>query len=394
MSMLRRVLIPFLVVAVPVAAMTAFILFGLRETNEEREPSTPEPSAVFGTADWPIFRGDAQLTGRAAGEMPDELSLEWEFATGGAVKGTPVVADGMVYTASTDKKVYALDLRTGKPLWQTELDGEIEASPLVVEDRLYVGTMEGTLFGLDRGDGRVLWSFESRDKVVGSVNAADVDGQTVILLGSYDGTLYALDTDGGLLWRYETDSYINGTPAVLDGQAAVGGCDAFLHLVSLADPNAVRKVDTGSYIPSSPAVSDGMAYVGNFEGKLMAIDTAKAQIAWTYENKDVAFFAVPAVSESTVIAGTREGRLIFLDRPTGRELRTFTAGEAIDSSPVICGDRVLFGSDDGRLYMVDIAGGREVWSYTLGRPIASSPAVANNFVLVGCDDGKVYAFTR
>lgn len=391
MSILRRVLVSFLVLALPAAAMIAYILAWKKAEIRQQQK---QAAVSFGTRDWSIFRGDGLLTGRAAGSLPMKLAQAWQFKTGGAVKSTPVVYDGIVYVSSSDKHVYALDVQTGGALWQTELDGEIEASPLVHGGRVYVGTLEGTLFALDGQMGEVLWSFKSGDKIVGSVNTAVVDGQTQILLGGYDGSLYALETDGVLLWKYETDSYINGTPAVFDGQAAVGGCDAFLHLVPLNDPNGVRRVDTGSYVPSSPAVLDGMAYVGNFEGKLLAIDTAKAQVAWTYENKDASFFAVPAVRDDLVVAGTREGLLIFLDCQTGKEVRNFRAGDAINSGPVLCGDEVLFGCDDGRLYRVSIQTGKEVATYNLGRPILSSPAIADNYVLVGCDDGSVYAFKQ
>ena len=393
MSMVRRVLVPFLIMALPVAAMMAYILYaGKAKINESKSAADTVQTVSFGMANWTIFRGDQQLTGQAEGELPDTLSLKSQFTTDGEVKATPVVADGIVYVGSADKQVYALDLQTEKRLWQTELDGEIEASCLILDNCIYVGTMKGTLFALNHKDGKILWSFKSRDKVAGSVNCAEANEQAIILLASYDGTMYALDIEGTLLWKYETDSYINGTPAVFNSTAAVGGCDAFLHLVPLTDPNNVRKVDTESYIPSSPAVLDGMAYVGNFEGSILAIDTHKAKIVWTYKNKDASFFAACAAADDIIVAGSREGNLYILDRATGKEKHVFKAGNSIESSPVICGNKVVFGCNDGRLYIVNTVDGKEIWSYNLGRPIISSPAVANNLVLVGCDDGNVYVF--
>jgi outer membrane protein assembly factor BamB len=34
--------------------------------------------------------------------------LRWKFGTGGAITGTPLVADDIVYVGSTDHQIYAL----------------------------------------------------------------------------------------------------------------------------------------------------------------------------------------------------------------------------------------------------------------------------------------------
>ncbi len=98
--------------------------------------------------------------------------------------------------------------------------------------------------------------------------------------------------------------------------------------------------------------------------------------------------------QNVVIVGGRDDRLHCISRDDGKQVWTFKANGAIDSSPVICGDKVVFGAEDGRLYVVTLADGKRLWSYETGQAITSSPAVAAGLVVVGCNDGYVYAFGR
>jgi outer membrane protein assembly factor BamB len=72
----------------------------------------------------------------------------WNFATGGKVDSSPVVAGSRVYAGSHDGSLYVLDLATGKELQRLKLDGPISASPAVSNGWLVIGTERGTIYGL------------------------------------------------------------------------------------------------------------------------------------------------------------------------------------------------------------------------------------------------------
>src|SRR4051794_12700174 len=83
-------------------------------------------------ADWPVFRGDAAMTGTAAdAKLPDQLQEKWRFKTGNAIEGAPAVVGGVAYVASADKFLYAVDLATGKEKWKQKLGSPLKASPAV-----------------------------------------------------------------------------------------------------------------------------------------------------------------------------------------------------------------------------------------------------------------------
>ncbi len=67
-----------------------------------------------------------------------------------------------------------------------------------------------------------------------------------MLIGSYDGSLYALDTaTGKQVWKVSTDNYVHATPAIWNGVAYFGGCDEYFHGVRIADGSELVDMDTG-----------------------------------------------------------------------------------------------------------------------------------------------------
>ena len=67
---------------------------------------------------------------KAKAKLPEQLEVRWEYKTGDAVEGAPAIAGGVVYVASFDKHLHAIDLATGKAKWKVKL-GAMKASGIV-----------------------------------------------------------------------------------------------------------------------------------------------------------------------------------------------------------------------------------------------------------------------
>lgn len=344
--------------------------------------------------DWPQFHGDQAQSGFVAGNLPEQLSLSWRFKAGDEVKSSPAIVQGRVYIGSSDKHLYALDVKTGKQIWSTVLDDAVEASPTLVDNVVYIGTLAGTLYALDAESGSQRWRFSTGGKLAGGVNwFRNSKDQLQILMGSYDAFLYCIDAQTGKsVWAYQTGSYINGSPAVDGGYCAFGGCDAVVHVLSVTDGAKAGEVNTDSYIAGSPTVRGSHVYAANYHGELLKALLISGEIVWRYSIEDSPFISSPAANDEVVVIGGGDMRVHCVDSLTGKARWAYTTLGAVNSSPVIAGDKVLVGSDDGRLYLLSLSDGRLIWSYEIGRSITSSPAVADGTVVVGCDDGMVYCF--
>ena len=74
----------------------------------------------------------------------------WEFTTGGGVSSSPAIgSDGTVYVGSKDKKLYAINGKTGVKLWEFETGDWVVSSPAIGSDgTVYVGSQDNKLYAL------------------------------------------------------------------------------------------------------------------------------------------------------------------------------------------------------------------------------------------------------
>src|SRR6267378_1025967 len=102
------------------------------------------------------------------------LEVAWthfpERATRG-IQSTPLAADGVLYYSGSYSRVIALDMKTGKPVWDTRLvDSKkltvgFTGAPLAVKDTVIIGSQggewpgRGPIFGVDGKSGQKKWEF-------------------------------------------------------------------------------------------------------------------------------------------------------------------------------------------------------------------------------------------
>jgi outer membrane protein assembly factor BamB len=60
-----------------------------------------------------MFHGDVAHTGYSSGSGPSTNQALWVFKTNGKIWSSPAVANGIVYIASFDRNVYAINAATG-----------------------------------------------------------------------------------------------------------------------------------------------------------------------------------------------------------------------------------------------------------------------------------------
>jgi len=344
-------------------------------------------------ADWPLFRGGPLMTGVGEAKLPDQLDERWTFKCGNSVEGAPAIAGGVVYVASTDKHVYALDLATGKPKWKVKI-GPSKASPCVRGDRVYVGDLDGKFYCLKAADGAKVWEFETGGEITSGCN---FHGEN-ILIGSHDATLYCLDAAGKKLWEVKTEGPVNGSPVVVGDTTFVAGCDSILHVLDAKTGKELGTVDLGGQAAATAAVLGDFAYVGTMTNQVVGIDWKNRKKAWEFEasRRQQPFYASAAVTDSLVIAGSRDKKVYGIDRKTGKEAWNFTADSQVDASPVVVGDRVYVGclSDQGLFYVLDLKTGQKRQELNLDSAVCGSAAVGPDCLVVGTDKGTVYCLGK
>jgi quinohemoprotein ethanol dehydrogenase len=159
------------------------------------------------------------------------LGLDWFYAfdTHRGLEATPIVVDGMMFTTGAWSRVYALDARNGKLLWefnpQVPPEWAVHACCDVVnrgvaiwQGSVFVGTLDGRLISLNAKTGAVNWTVQTTDRtkpytITGAPRV--VKGKVIIGNGGAEfgvrGYVSAYDAETGVLaWGFST---VPGNPA-------------------------------------------------------------------------------------------------------------------------------------------------------------------------------------
>ena len=119
------------------------------------------------------------------------------------VESSPVVRDGIVYVGSSDAAaLYAVDARSGRPVWTTDVWGWAWGQPAVTDGRVYMGTSalggyavahRAGIMAVDRATGAPAWRHLAppvAEKAYGFTGSTAVGGGRVYA-ASLDGKVYA-----------------------------------------------------------------------------------------------------------------------------------------------------------------------------------------------------------
>jgi len=273
--------------------------------------------------------------------------------------------------------------------WKYETGNTIVySSPVIGRDgTIYIGSFDGYLYAI-HSDGTLKWRYSTGDQI-NSPPAIGPDG--TIYVGSRDNYLYAVNPDGTLKWRYQTGGDVDSSPAIgPDGTIYVGSDDYYLYAIN-SNGTLKWRYQTGGEVLSVPAVdSNGTIYVGSKDGYLYAINS-DGTLKWHYHTGGQVN-STPAVgSDVTIYVGSRDNYLYAVN-PDGTLKWRYQTGGDVDSSPAIGPDGTIYvGSCDGYLYAIN-PNGTLKWGYETGNIIVSSPAVdVNGTIYVGSEDNYLYA---
>ncbi len=265
--------------------------------------------------------------------------------------------------------------------WPYAANGTLFSSPAVgPQGQVVFGTYsgydetdaDGSVYCLNP-DGTLRWRFDGVDWFDSSP-AIGPDG--TVYIGCWDNYLYALDAHSlkfgptAYLWRFPTNSAISATPTIgPDGTLYVGSLDGFMYAVW---PDGTERwvfgeVDEDFSPISGQAILDrtgNVLYFGSDAGILYAVDAATGDMIWSFqvppnhdfdpENPARAIFGSPVLSENGELYFTCENGMLYeVDRSDGTLVNYFPASDSILSSPVVGrGGEIYMAASDGFLYCI------------------------------------------
>lgn len=285
-------------------------------------------------------------------------TVAWELKGGGGF-GTPTVDGDTVYVGSSDGKLYAVAIPTGKARWTYDAKEDLSTRPALAGGLVLVASLQDTVFAVDAATGAWRWHHrrEQKPDTLTIHGAASVSvGGGVAFAGYSDGFVAALDVGTGQA-RWERQVAPSGTHLDVDSIALDGD-----RLYAAAYSGAVLAVDarSGDAVWSRPAPGATRVAVGAGSvfavtaSSILALAPASGAVLWTAP-LDGSPGGTPAMAGKWLVVPAGSGGLRWLEAATGRTLRRFEPGTGVLAAPGVGGGRVYVLSNGGDLFALDLS---------------------------------------
>ena len=317
-----------------------------------------------------------------------EVEPIWRFKCEDEVRGSPLIANNVVYAGAYDNNLYAINAQDGKLIWKYATDGGLPGSPVAHEELVLVGSEDRRLHAVSARAGRIQWTYYTD----GPIRCTPRVAAGHLFVGSDDSYLHAVNLNTGRrAWRCQVGGPVRSRPAVSTERLYFGCESGEFYCIDFSGEYKWR-FKAKRAVTSSPLLHDGALFFGSVDGHIYGLEAASGWTIWKFRaNRPV--ISSPAVAGYTLFIGSADKHLYAIDVRSGRELWRFETEEQVTSSPAATDEVVYIGSVDGWLYALDSATGRLRWKFHSGAPITSSPSVVNGIVYVGSNDHHVYALS-
>jgi quinohemoprotein ethanol dehydrogenase len=363
-----------LTVAISVAGMTAALFAQAFAAGQVADAPNP--------AEWRLYgNGPSQFFYSPIDQINDKnvsrLGLAWsvDLPTKDGPVGNILVADGVAYESAAGSRVFAVDLKTHKLLWQfdpqinfaggslgTFMAARLQRGLALDGDRVFIATADCRLIALDKNTGQKLWDKKTCEKssgLFGGTGAPHV-GNGLVFAGATCGDMInrrgftvALDQKTGEeKWRFygvpifPNEPYGGQETPALEMAAKTWGSNVPQEQVACGgnwegityDPvlNLVY-VPTSGDVPWGPNGRAKDAGDELFAGSIVALNADTGEYVWHYKlaphdgwnweafQSIVTDLTFDGQKRRVVINAPKHGFLITLDAKTGQ----FISGDKI-----------------------------------------------------------------
>lgn len=324
----------------------------------------PPPEWAKNAGSWPSH--NAGLANRRANLNTEidardvhELRRRWTFALRykggfGAFTSNPIVLGGVVYLEDPDSTVFALSLKTGKPIWTHAYRSMTPSggpNGVAYGYGLLFGATEDSVFALRPGSGKQVWIRKlagNRDEGIdmapqlygGKVLISTIPGSsTSFYRGGPYGIVYALDAKTGRVdWRFSTvkgggalwgDPKRNGGgglwyPPAVDsmGRVFIGVGNPSPYPLTASVPNARSR-------PGANLYTDSLVALNGSNGKLLWHRQVTPHDLRDYDFQDSPVLATEKIHGArteVVIGAGKSGKVVAFRADDGKRLWTLPIG--------------------------------------------------------------------
>ena len=328
-------------------------------------------------------------------DLSEQASTQ-EFASPATKLGAGPSED-VLFVGSHDGWFYSLSARRGEVLWKRKL-GSVSSRPTVEGFSIYVGSDDGTLFCLDL-EGTVRWRYRTKGPILESPK---VVGDLLIFANEAD-QVYALDAKtGSYRWQYKSETPDEFT---LRGHAGISAEGDLLFTGFSNGTLVALRTNTGSVawmtslkgegdrfvdVDSTPVINGSVVYASSSSGGLFAVDKTTGLIRWRNPIEGAGPLTLDedrlylAAANNGMYALDFEGRVIW---------RQGNHGGGEPARPLVSDDHLIYALSDGGVFVADKRTGVLSQFFDPGYGISARPTLARDRLFVVSNSAILYALT-
>ncbi|QNH24724.1 outer membrane protein assembly factor BamB [Xanthomonas theicola] len=334
------------------------------------------------------------------------------------VRQRPAVADGKVYVAASAGSVYALDLQTGKTLWEYDAKkarkerlSQVQAQPK--------SQVEGESSKDLSKDERVAFKQRLRNEKQQVKERKRLEknrplprfaggpgvGEGLVVAGGLNGEVVALDAaTGAEKWRAKVPNEVIAAPVVSQHLVFVRSNDG--RTTAFDASNGQQRWFNAQELPTltvrgnAPVVSGpGVLFIGNDDGTLAALAMQDGRVLWeqaigvpegrTELERMADVDGAPVLDGTTLYATSFKNKTLALEGPSGRPLWSRDHGGA--GGVGVSAGSVVVADNAGSVWALDKASGSATWSQpALARRSLTGVAIQGDYAVVGDYKGYLH----
>ena len=347
-------------------------------------------------------------------ELPDieetvRIKKLWSVGVGdgqgdGLYKIQPVIGGDLIYAASSDGELRAVNRESGKVVMDEELDAALSGGVGLYGDALLLGSSDGAVLKVDRSSGEVLWS----TRVSGEVLAAPQGNGEIVVAQTYDGKLIGMDFQTGeKRWTYDSNvpvltirgtstpilrddvvfaGFANGRVLALDAETGAVGWEVRV-AISQGRSEIERIVD----VDGSMELSGGELYAASYQGRIVGVDASSGRGLW---QQDVSSVSGVSQGFGNVYVADEDGTLYaFLRNGQGLRWQQGALGYRKLSRPVPVSSYVAVADFEGIVHLVSQVDGEFAGRVKVdGDGVRADMLSDGNVLYVYGNSGKLIAY--
>ncbi len=313
----------------------------------------------------------ASYDGKVEAIDPDSGKSRWKADLDIEISAGPDVNEGVLAVATKDGFVILLDAGSGTEQWRTFVGAELLAKPLIKDDSVVVQTIDNRLIALARLDGKKRWEIEQTMPVLTMRGASSpIMVGSLVIAGFDNGRLAGVNIEAGDI---EWDSMLALSTgrsdlarlADIDGAIAVVGQDVYA--AGYQGRVASIAAESGQVLWSREISSHvGMAadwnsvYTARDDGEVIALTRINGVETWRNDDLLRRDPTLPVPFHTTVVVGDFEGYLHFFSSIDGKVVARLRQGKnAISSYPLVIANRLYVQSDNGSVAAYEVVQDRQ-----------------------------------